>query len=327
VPGPALWLALCVLACWAFCCWAVRQSRLLRWIAAAVLPLAAAAVLWPESPAVTPGQLELTAIDVGQGDSLLVVSPTGQTMLIDAGGPTGAIKEIADATSHFDVGDEIVSPYLWSRHLRRLDVLALSHAHSDHMGGMAAVMRSFRPKELWVSIDPTSTAYTALLLEAKELGVTVRHFHAGAAFPWGGTQLSVLAPAATYSNHGAPTNNDSLVLRIQYGKSAVLLEGDAEAPSERTMLAAERIQPVTLLKIGHHGSQSSTTQTFLTQLAPHDTVISVGKDNTFGHPRSEVIGRIAASGAKLYRTDEFGLTTFLLDQDGHLQEIPGAADN
>ncbi|MEO6804035.1 MAG: ComEC/Rec2 family competence protein [Granulicella sp.] len=327
VPGPALWIALSVVAAWALCCWAVRQSTRWRWVAAALLPLAAAAVLWPEPPTITPGQLEVTAIDVGQGDSLLVVSPTGQTMLVDAGGPTGAIKETAQATSSFDVGDEIVSPYLWSRHLRRLDVIALSHAHSDHMGGMAAVLRNFRPKELWVSIDPDSTAYTALLLEAHELGVTVRHLHAGNNLAWGGTQISVLAPAADYTPSGAPGNNDSLVLWLQYGKSSVLLEGDAEAPSERAMLAAGILQPVTLLKVGHHGSQTSTTQDFLTQLAPRDAVISVGRGNTFGHPRSEVIGRIAAIGSKLYRTDEFGLTTFLLDHDGHLQEITGAADN
>jgi competence protein ComEC len=327
VPGPALWVALSVVACWAFCCWAVRQSRRLAWIAAALLPLAAAAVLWPEPPATTPGQLELTAIDVGQGDSLLVVGPSGETMLVDAGGPTGTIKETADATSRFDIGDEVVSPYLWSRHLQHLDVLALSHAHSDHMGGMAAVMRSFRPKELWVSIDPDSAAYNTLLLEAKELGITVRHLHAGDGFAWAGTQLAVLAPAANYSNHGAPANNDSLVLRLQYGRSSVLLEGDAEALSERAMLAAGRIQPVTLLKVGHHGSQTSTTANFFTQLAPRDAVISVGKGNTFGHPRPEVVGRIATGGSKLYRTDEFGLTTFLLAPDGHIQEVTGLADN
>ncbi len=176
--------------------------------------------------------MEVTAIDVGQGDSLLVVSPQGQTMLVDAGGPVGAVAETADATSLFDVGEEVVSPYLWSRQIRRLDVIVLSHAHSDHMGGMAAVMRSFRPRELWVGIDPDSTAYRALLAEAHELGITVRHLHAGDALPWSGTQVNVLAPDPGYVNGGAPVNNDSLVMRVEYGKSSVLLEGDAEAPSE-----------------------------------------------------------------------------------------------
>ena len=325
IPGPALWIALAAMAAWFFCCWAVRRSG--RWAVAAVavLPLAAAAILWPEPAVTSPGQLEVTAIDVGQGDSLLVVGPTGQTMLLDAGGPTGAVKETADATSRFDIGEEVVSPYLWSRHLRRLDVLALSHAHSDHMGGMAAVLRSFHPRELWVSVDPTSVAYQSLLQEAAALGVTVRHLHAGDTLPWAGTEVSVLAPEPSYSNRAAPGNNDSLVLHLQYGKASGLLEGDAEAPSERAMLAANRLDPVTLLKVGHHGSRTSSTEDFLNGVAPRDAVISVGKDNTFGHPRYEVIQRFAEAGTHLYRTDEFGLTTFLLSRDGTIHEVLSGA--
>ena len=144
--------------------------------------------------------LEVTAIDVGQGDSILVVGPGGKTMLVDAGGPVGGLTETAEATSRFDVGEEVVSPYLWSRRLRRLDVLALSHAHSDHMGGLPAVMRNFRPRELWVSIDPNSAAYRALLAEAKELGVVVRHFYAGDHMAWDGTEVTVLAPQTGYTN-------------------------------------------------------------------------------------------------------------------------------
>ena len=312
VPGPALWIAIAVAGCWMFCCWAVRRSGRWAWVGALVLPLAAAAILWPERPLVTLGALEITAIDVGQGDSLLLVGPAGGTMLVDAGGPTGAVKETAEATSRFDVGEQVVSPYLWSRRIRHLDVLALSHAHSDHMGGMAAVMRSFRPRELWVSIDPNSAAYRSLLLEAQQLGVAVRHLHSGDSVPWSGAQIDVLAPDAGYRNAGAPGNNDSLVMRVEYGKASVLLEGDAEGPSEQAMLASGRMHPVTLLKVGHHGSRTSTGAAFFEAAAPQEAVISVGKDNTFGHPRAEVIGRFADAGTRLYRTDEFGLTTFLL---------------
>ncbi len=158
VPGPVWWVALLAVAGWAFCMWAVRRSRGWAWVAVVTLPLIAVMVLWPERAVVSPGVMEVTAIDVGQGDSLLVVSPEGRTMLVDAGGPVGGVTEAAEATSRFDVGEEVVSPYLWSRRIRRLDVIALSHAHSDHMGGMAAVMRSFRPRELWVGIDPDSEA-------------------------------------------------------------------------------------------------------------------------------------------------------------------------
>ncbi len=327
VPGPVWWVALLAVVGWGFCCWAVRRSRALAWVAVVVLPLVAAMVLWPERAVTSLGMIEVTAIDVGQGDSLLVVSPEGRTMLVDAGGPVGGPSEAAAVASGFDVGEEEVAPYLWSRRIRRLDVIALSHAHSDHMGGMPAVMRDFRPRELWVGIDPDSEAYRALLVEAKELGVVVRHFHAGEDLAWGGTEVSVLAPEAGYRNAGAPVNDDSLVMRVQYGKASVLLEGDAEAPSERAMVADGRLKPVTLLKVGHHGSNSSTAPQFFAEAAPRDAVISVGKGNTFGHPKVEVIDRIAAAHTRLYRTDEFGLTTFLLRRDGGIREVLGAGDS
>jgi competence protein ComEC len=326
VPGPAWWVALLAVLGWAFCCWAVRRSRGWAWVAVIVLPAVAVMVLWPEPVVSSPGSLEVTAIDVGQGDSIFIVGPQGATMLIDAGGPVGGVTEAAEATSRFDIGEEVVSPYLWSRRFRRLDVIALSHAHSDHMGGMPAVMRNFRPRELWVSIDPNSVAYRALLVEAAQLGVMVRHFYAGDQAEWDGTQVTVMAPEDGYANPGEPVNNDSLVMRMQYGKASVLLEGDAEAPSERAMLAHGRVASVTLLKVGHHGSRTSTTQEFLDAASPKDAVISVGVGNTFGHPRYEVIERIAEARTRLYRTDEFGLTTFLLGRDGGIREVPGASN-
>lgn len=326
VPAPEWWVAALAIIAWAFSCWAVRRSRSWAWAAIVALPLVALIVLWPERSIVSPGMMEVTAIDVGQGDSIFIVSPDGATMLIDAGGPVGAVTEAAEATSRFDVGEEVVSPYLWSRRFRRLDVLALSHAHSDHMGGMPAVLRNFRPRELWVSIDPNSDAYRSLLDETRDLGVTVRHFYAGTQLAWGGTQITMLAPEAGYVNPREPINNDSLVMRMQYGDASVLLEGDAEAPSEREMLSHGRVAPVTLLKIGHHGSRTSTTQEFFNAAAPKDAVVSVGKGNTFGHPRYEVIERIADARTKLYRTDEFGLTTFLLGRDGKIRELVDASN-
>jgi competence protein ComEC len=337
VPGPNLTHALLAVACFAFCCWAVRRSRAYAWAALIVLPLAAAIVLWPVPPAVHPNQLEVTAIDVGQGDSLLVVGPTGQAMLIDAGGPTGAAANAENAVgllssdSAFDIGEEVVSPYLWSRQFRRLDVVALTHAHSDHMGGMPAVLRNFRPRELWVAVDPNSAPYRALLAEAATLGIRVRHLHAGDRIPWDTLDLAVLAPTPDYTNPGPPINNDSLVLRMQYGQSSALLEGDAEAPSEHQMVAASltnpaaQLGPDTLLKVGHHGSRTSTTPDFLALVAPQDAVISVGLHNTFGHPRSEIIQRLHDAHALVFRIDQFGLTTFLLSRDGQISALPAAS--
>jgi len=333
VPDPTLAQSLIAVACFAFCCWAVHRSRACAWTAVVTLPLAAAIVLWPVAPAVHPGQLEVTAIDVGQGDSLLVVAPDGKAMLIDAGGPTGAAANAENATfnaTSFDIGEQVVSPYLWSRQFRCLDVVALSHAHSDHMGGMPAILRNFRPRELWVSIDPNSVAYRALLDEAASLGIRVRHLHAGDRVAWQSLDVSVLAPMPAYANAGSPVNNDSLVLRMVYGRASVLLEGDAEAPSEREMVNDSLsgrglpLGPDTLLKVGHHGSRTSTNPDFLAQVAPQDAVISVGRNNSFGHPRPEVVERLIESNAHLYRTDQFGLTTFLLSREGQIVALPFA---
>ena len=357
VPGPTLVPALLAVACFAFCCWAVRRSRATAWAAVAVLPLAAAIVLWPHPPALHPGQLEVTAIDVGQGDSLLVVGPGGLAMLIDAGGPTGAAANAENAaltSSTFDVGEEVVSPYLWSRQIRRLDVVALTHAHSDHMGGMPAILRNFRPRELWVSVDPNSDSYRTLLAEAASLGIRVRHLRAGNRISWDSLDLAVLAPTAAYTNPGPPINNDSLVLRMFFDRASALLEGDAEAPSEHQMVSASlassshctdlssrsaaegsasscqdsaaQLGPDTLLKVGHHGSRTSTTPEFLALVAPQDAVISVGRNNTFGHPRPEIIQRLHDAHARVFRTDRFGLTTFLLSRDGQISALPAASN-
>jgi competence protein ComEC len=279
----------------------------------------AAAVLWPEPLVRTPGTLEITALDVGQGDSLLAVNPDGRTMLIDAGGPVGRAGP-AEVVASFDVGEQVVSPYLWTRRVRRLDVVVLSHAHTDHMGGMPAVLENFRPRELWVGIDPRSALYAQLLSEAARLGIVVRHLHAGDRVAWGEVQVSVLGPAMGYSNPGAPKNDDSLVLAMQYGKASALLEGDAETPSEQAMVRAGLVHPVTLLKVGHHGSRTSSTEAFVAAAAPQDAVISVGRRNTFGHPRPEVVARLAQHGARVFRTDAFGLSSFLLTPDGSVRE-------
>jgi len=189
---------------------------------------------------------------------------------------------------------------------------------------MPAALRNFRPRELWVAVDPDSAPYRALLAEAATLGIKVRHLRAGDHPVFDSLKLSVVAPTPAYANPGAPVNDDSLVLRLQFGQASALLEGDAEAPSERAMVAASPTLPLgpdTLLKVGHHGSRTSTTPEFLALAAPQDAVISVGANNTFGHPRPEIIQRLADAHARLFRTDQFGLTTFLLSRDGRIAAL------
>jgi competence protein ComEC len=321
IPGPTWPVAFAAVLCWLACAWLARRNRAGALTAGLALPLIALGILYPEPAAVSPGRLEVTALDVGQGDSILAVNPNGQTMLIDASGPIGS-HGVAEIVSRFDIGEQVVAPYLWSRRIRRLDILVLSHAHTDHMGGMPAILAALRPRELWVGADPNSALYRQLLAQAASLQIPVRHVHAGVRHVWGPVAIEVLAPASGYTNPGSAKNDDSVVLHLQYGKSSVLLEGDAERPSEDAMLAADLIQPITLLKVGHHGSKTSSNPEFLAAARPQDAVISVGRNNPFGHPKPDVIERFAEAHTRLFRTDEFGLTTFLLDRDGRIRTAP-----
>ena len=284
-------------------------GRLLRRGAWAVLAVAALAAVMPRHVERPRGALLVEAIDVGQGDSLLVITPGRQNSASRrrriGGGPRQAAQD-------FDIGEEVVSPALWARGIRHLDAVALSHAHSDHISGLFAVLRNFHPDELWVGNNPRVGAYNALLDEAGALHVRVKSFRAGDGFAFGGTQVQVLAPFRDYVPGTEPTNNDSLVLHMAYGATSVMLEGDAEAPIEQAMLAETDLQS-TLLKVGHHGSITSTRPEFLTRVAPQWAVISCGLHNRYGHPREEVLEELQNAQVKTFRTDINGASCFVLD--------------
>jgi competence protein ComEC len=280
--------------------------RRLAWVAMIV---AAVVVVTPRTIEHPHDALLVEAIDVGQGDSLLLITPEGKTMLVDGGGFGGGPLQ---AAQDFDIGEEVVSPTLWSRGIRHLDVVALSHAHSDHMGGLPSVLRNFRPNELWVGDNPPVDTYNALLDEARELRVQVRRMREGDRATLGSAQINVLAPLANYQPSAEPGNNDSLVLHVSYKTTSVLLEGDAEAPIEQGMLAGQGLES-TLLKVGHHGSVTSTRPEFLTRVAPQWAVISCGLHNRYGHPRAEVLAELQASHVRTLSTDIHGASCFELD--------------
>ncbi|WP_334239548.1 ComEC/Rec2 family competence protein [Terriglobus sp. ADX1] len=272
-------------------------------------------LLLPSRPVFAHDALSFISIDVGQGDSEFVTTPEGKVMVIDAGGPMGSRTQ--NSTSNFDIGEEIVSPMVWRQNVRRIDVFVITHAHSDHIGGALAVLRNFHPRELWVSVDAASPLLQDLIKEAKADGVTVRRMHAGDTAQLGSVSVVAESPAPEYQNRSEPANDDSLVLRLQYGKASVLVAGDAERASEEAMLH-HGLAPSTLLKVGHHGSNTSTGEDFLLQLQPQCAIISCGRGNPFGHPRMPVLQRLQAAHVKTARTDTMGAVRYLLHDDGSI---------
>jgi competence protein ComEC len=293
-----------------------------RWTArlavSALLAFATLIAAYPFSPRLARGQLEVTILDVGQGDSIFVAFPNGRTMLVDGGGLPGSAY-IRGNRPGIEVGEDVVSPYLWTRGLQRIDVVALTHAHEDHLGGLPAVLRNFRVGQLWVGRDVESANYRGLLAQAMARGVPVIHRVAGERFDWDRTQMRVLWPDTDDVVKNA-SNDDSLVLRLADGRESFLLTGDIERPVERGLLTqqandsqSEGELAADFLKVPHHGSKTSSTQPFLDAVHPRFAAISVGASNTFGQPNAEVIDRISAEGARVFRTDRDGAITALTD--------------
>jgi competence protein ComEC len=314
IPGPPLAL-MAAFAAFAILLSAAIRLRWQAWklsIAAAVV-LATATVIatYPFPQSYAHGKLEFTVLDVGQGDSLFLSFPRGRTMLVDAGGALPNFHQ-GGMRSGIDVGEDVVSPYLWSRGMKRIDVVALTHAHEDHLGGLPAVLENFRVGELWVGRDVESATYRHVLAVARARGMIVRHLMQGDSFTEDGVAGIVLWPD-DLSEGRAVKNDDSLVMRLTDGTQSILLAGDIERPSERKILGEDQTVGADFLKVAHHGSKTSTTDAFLAASHPVFGAISVGRDNSFGHPSPEVIERLEDAGVRVYRTDRDGAITASTD--------------
>jgi competence protein ComEC len=309
VPVPGAW-HLCVGGVAVVGAWAAvgsvgrgrwRPVRL-SWAVAALLALAL--VEWAQVRVHRPvGVLRVMAIDVGQGDSTLIDLPDGGLMLVDGGG---------FEHSPVDPGRSVILPLLRARRRHRIDIAVLTHPHPDHVMGLATALKAVEVGQFWDTgqgeVEGAGPAYRRLLSELRRRSVPILRpaelcrtssEHAGA-------RISVLGPCPRFLP-GVDQNNNSLVLRIEFGQRAVLLVGDAEAAEEARLLRAHgpRLR-ADLLKVGHHGSDSSSSTQFLRAVRPELASISCGVRNRFGHPHPAALARLVRAGALPVRLDRAG---------------------
>ena len=274
----------------------VRATASRRWVPGLLVAAAALTVgIWAPTFSRGSGMLELHVIDVGQGDALAVRTPKGRWLVMDAG----------RRWDGGDAGRRTVVPYL-----RRIGgdvaIFVLSHAHDDHVGGAASVLTALTPARWWEPAFVTGNeAYRRALEAVRATHATWHRVHPGDQWSLDGIDVLVLAPDSTWTAAQENANETSVVLRVSYGRVSFLLTGDAEADEERWIL--DHTDPALLhadvLKLGHHGSKTSSSLPFLSAVRPRLGVVSVGAGNRYGHPSIETLAHFAEQAVPLLRTD------------------------
>jgi competence protein ComEC len=248
--------------------------------------------------------LKMTFIDVGQGDSILVEFPGIKKMLIDGGGTP---------EDTYDIGDRVVSPFLWNKGIKKIHYLVLTHAHPDHLNGLKAVARNFKIGEFWEAFSPKDNlAYAELIRRLPSSSGRKRMFR-GHRVNIDGVRVEVLNPPLGDPIVPDIHNDQSLVLRISYGQTAFLLTGDIGKNVEKELVRSPFTLQSDVLKSPHHGSDSSSSEEFLKAIAPQYVVLSVGAGNRYGLPDPIVIERYQGINAQIYRTDQMGAVEISTD--------------
>jgi competence protein ComEC len=245
------------------------------------------------------GRLHLTMMDVGQGDAMLVTLPNGRTLMVDSGG--------VSLNGEFDIGDRVLGPALRERGIGRLDYLAITHGDPDHIGGAVSLARDFAPAEIWYGTFVNHHEPSIKLQDmAFRKRTAWRWLQAGDRMDLGGVELRVHHPGVVDWERQKVRNDDSLVVELRYGTVSMLLTGDIGKEVEESLASTLDPLPIVVLKSPHHGSGTSSSDTFVGKLKPRLVVIGVGRANPYGHPVPQVLKRYEGVGAEVLRTDVDG---------------------
>ena len=240
---------------------------------------------------------EVHFIDVGQADSALIECD-GETMMIDGG-------NVADSN--------VVAAYLKKEDVTELNYVVCSHAHEDHVGGLSGALSVTKADNIYAPKTETNTkAYKNFKKKAEEQNVEIKHPNVGDEIQLGSSTVEFLGPV---DENGKDLNSTSIVLKITYGNTSFLFTGDAESDEEEEILNSGADLKSTVLKVGHHGSRTSTSYPFLREVMPQYAVISVEKGNSYGHPNEETLSKLSDAGVEVYRTDESG--DIVMTSDGN----------
>lgn len=311
LPPPAGW----VMVCWYVACAALVTLRRPRARLASALALGAVAILilaGPRAaraaivPAAPAGWTRIVFLDVGQGDSTLILAAGAAPFLVDAGGAPG---------SSFDLGRRVTLPAAWAFGVTRLGALVLTHGDPDHIGGAPAILRALRPREIRDGIPvPPHEPMRRLRESAARAGIGWTATRAGQSFAVGAAIVRVLNPPDPDWERPKVRNDDSIVLQIRVGDVAFLLPGDITRAVEPAAIAQIDPAPLTIVKAPHHGSAGSSTPQFVDATRPAAVIFSAGRRNPFGHPAPVVVNRYHAVGAKVFSTADDG--AIVMETDG-----------
>ncbi|MCX6346158.1 MAG: ComEC/Rec2 family competence protein [Armatimonadetes bacterium] len=280
----------------------LNDNRIRALAALALITIA----VWAYALAPAGHTLSLTVMDVGEGLCIVMRSPNGKTLVMDCG--TNSWR------NNDDVGKSLVLPYLRKMGVRQIDVAVISHPHEDHISGFEGLLQNC-PAKLVIDTKSSehSPTYNHLKNEIRRSGATYRFAKRGQTIEFDdGVIIQVLNPPSA-SEPGQDLNEESIVLRVIYGKTAFLLAGDIGNVSESEIMNENLPIRAQALQVGHHGSHQSTSYRWLEAVKPNAAVISCGRNNTYGHPAEETLERLTDSGTRVYRTDKNGAVSFYSD--------------